>query len=155
MTLSPAWRNRLIQVYSNDLPEDITQEVLPDNWLIQTILNSRSIQTRLTEQRHVNNRIAYYQWRPVEVILSPIADVLYALQLDGVLVALELIRRSDRGNCTSPNLECLMLLTTCNLLNQLQSEKPDDENEIVELLNRFIVVYQNAVKTPDGFVTYS
>jgi hypothetical protein len=152
VTLSPAWRQRLLEIHSDYFPEDATS--IPDNQIIQTILEQSQIQDELANHREPWAGIGRYQLKPVYQILSPIADVLYALQLGAIIVAMELVRRTDNGNYVSPNLECQMFITSCQMLKQLQPEDTA-ENNIMNLLDRFIVVYQNAVKTPDGFVTYS
>jgi hypothetical protein len=152
VTLSPAWRQRLLEIHWDNFPEEDSS--IPDNQIIQTILEQTQIRAELANHREPWAGIGRYQLEPVYQILSPIADVLYALQLGAIIVAMELVRRRDNGNFASSNLECQMLLMTCNMLKQLQPEDTA-ENNIMDLLDRFIVVYQNAVKTPDGFVTYS
>ena len=150
VTLSPAYRERLLEINQDYFPEDASD--IPNNAIIQTILENREIEKALATHRRSDSLdgIVSYNRYAAEKILSPISDVLYALQLAGIFVSLELANRLDLGNFTSPNPECLMFLNTCNMLKQFHY----GENDITQLLDRFIVVYQNALKTPDGFVTY-
>jgi hypothetical protein len=151
VTLSPAWRNDLLETYpDNDLPIE-EFEALPDNLLVSTILEHQDILNQLEAQRQVYPDMTQYDLPQVEQILSRISHVIYALQLGGLFTGLTLVHRFNWGNNVISNLECQELVVTLELLLQLNaSDDPTMDHTISE---RLVQVFRETIRTPDGFVT--
>lgn len=150
------WKDILLDVYQDQLPEqncgtDIgSADVEPDvKALIQKVLEKCGTSFTLSALRESTQyRTYYYDHENILKHLSAVDYVLFSLGLGGIFTAMELPKR-ERNIITHG--ECQEILEALKTLKLVAAPNAIDS----DLYDRFVALFEDALKTPRGFVTWS